>query len=1487
MQATLNVITNPFHPQLDRIQKPIQRKVKVNTLVHKHKIDLSKPVICYYNSTPILRKQWGTTTVKDGDVVTFVYLPQGGGGSNPLKLALMLAVSIYAPALAGSILGTTSGLAFQVLSAGIGMLGNMLINALIPPPQPPKGQQASQMAAASPTYSIGAQGNQARLGQPIPVIYGKMKTYPDFAAQPYAEFESNEQYLYQLFTISQGAVSVNISDVFVEDSPINAFAEAQLEVIPPGGVSTLFPRNVYNVSEVSGQELSNLAVGPFVVNPALTEVTTLAFDLVAPKGLFYLDDEGNMLTKSVTANCYAQMVDDVGANIGAPILLGQRSFSGATATAIRRTYKFNVTSGRYKVYATRVDAKDTSTRAGHDLVWASARGYSVATTSYGDVTMIAVKIRATNNISSQSSRKINLIARRQLPIPTYNAVTGAYDWSAPVVTDSIAWAIADMCRAAYGAGVTEARFDVSQLLALDALWTSRGDKLNCVFDSSQTFWEALTMVCRAGRVRPYVQGGMIHFVRDQLETLPTAMFTGRNIIKGSFKITYVMPSEDTADAVDVEYFDETLWKPRIIRAQLDEGSATKPAKVKAFGITSRAQAYREGMYIAASNRYRRKEITFDTELEGHVPSLGDLIGIQSDIPEWGQHGEVVGVQLNGLSSVITSSEPLTWTPAAAHYMMLRRPNGSAAGPIEVTQGANEFEIVFDQSLVDFDIYAGHEKEKTYISFGRSGAVIQLARVLSTKPRGNTVQISAINEDARVHSADGTVVPTDVYEWSLVTPKVKPILGDFLMTQTGSGATPSIALSWAPTPGASRYIIEKSTDNENWETVGEVTMTSFSFLANTGTLYVRVAAFGGVIGPYVTKTLTVGAVPPPANVTAGAISVNGQSYDVSWAPVTDCDGYSVEVLAGGPLSVKRSFNTSATTFAYTVENAIADGGPWRSIQVKVKARKGGVLSEVALTLNGTNAAPVAPTLTLVPGAGNVSVTISKCEELDYAGTLVYASSAPGFTPGPANLIYEGLGTFFLHPTTVQKYFVAAHYDSYGKVGLSYSAETSATPLTNSSGIETVSVLPSPATSYEGQVVYLTTDDLLYTFDFETQTWSPAGKVPDGSITYAKLDPGLAFSVEVEPGEINEVHIASDSISTPKLQANSIVAAKIAANAITTEKIEANAVVADKIAANSISSEKIIAGSIQSDRLTIGNFSNLCENNGFELGDNGSWLKGAGWAVVEDAANAYSGTKIATRAASPTSSALSNVKFACTPGQEYKAQAFIKCSADIVGGAYVQVTAFDNSDVPTVLAPVGNTVSALAYTMSEAIVDVPVGAVKIRVDMVATNTAGTVYADQAVLTLNTQTTIEDGTITTNMIAAGAVNASKINVASLSAINANMGNLTSGTITLDNAGHIKGGMTDYNTGAGFWMGYKDATYKFSIGNGTNSLTWDGAALNIKGNLIAGSIQLGTGFSASSSGAITIKSGTSGERVEIYNDVIKVFDSTGTLRVKLGNLA
>jgi len=191
MLASVVYVRNPFQPALHREVKHLRRRCRIRKMAPA----TQQPFICMVNGEAVLRKDWDRF-IGDGDQVQFITLPQGGGGgSNPLKIVLMIAVSVVAPMVAGAIAPGLTGFGAQLLSGAIGFAGKMLINALIPEPKPPSPHQAAGInsQAASPTYQLTAQGNKARLGEPIPVLYGRHVIFPDYAAEPYTEYAGNEQ----------------------------------------------------------------------------------------------------------------------------------------------------------------------------------------------------------------------------------------------------------------------------------------------------------------------------------------------------------------------------------------------------------------------------------------------------------------------------------------------------------------------------------------------------------------------------------------------------------------------------------------------------------------------------------------------------------------------------------------------------------------------------------------------------------------------------------------------------------------------------------------------------------------------------------------------------------------------------------------------------------------------------------------------------------------------------------------------------------------------------------------------------------------------------------------------------------------------------------------------------------------------------------------------------------------------------------------------
>ena len=299
----------------------------------------------------------------------------------------------------------------------------------------------------------------------------------------------------------------------------------------------------------------------------------------------------------------------------------------------------------------------------------------------------------------------------------------------------------------------DARIDLEGLLALDAAWSARGDTFDASVDSAATIWEVITRIARAGRAVPYYQGGMVRFHRDAPQTAPLGMYTSSNIVLDSLSMDFALPvSGQSADGVTGEYYDDRTWLPSTVTAGVDGGTPAAPAREQLYGIVDASQAAREVAYMAAANRYRRAFITFRTELDGLIPSVGDLILVAHDLPRWGISGNVVA--WNATTRVMTLDRDVT-LGGGSNTIRLRSATGVPSASVLITAGpaANQVTLAAAPTAVGggaFAVVLTGRQEPTHYAIGTSAEVARQAVVSGIVPRGSTVEIRAVIEDSRVH-----------------------------------------------------------------------------------------------------------------------------------------------------------------------------------------------------------------------------------------------------------------------------------------------------------------------------------------------------------------------------------------------------------------------------------------------------------------------------------------------------------------------------------------------------------------------------------------------------------------------------------------------------------------------------------------------------------------------------------------------------------------
>ena len=471
-----------------------------------------RPTVCVVNGQQLMRCDYDRQVIDCA--VCFVTLPQGGdSGSNPLLIVAAIALTVFTYGAGSASLAGVTGLSGGTLIAAqatVMIAGSMLINSMMPTPDMPNGSVGS---AGSPTYDINAQGNQARLNQPIPVNYGRMRVYPDFAAQPYTEYHSNEQYLYQLFCIGQGVNEV--SDIRFENTPIANFSEVSYQIVKPHEKVTLFPTAVVSAPEAGGQGMNKpITLGPYILNDIDTEISQIGVDVVFPGGLIGMTDEGDEYSVSVHIRVTAEAVNDAGEQVGQTIVIHDGAITDRTRTPKRVTLSADVEPARYQVTVQRTTGEGNSFQVMNAQLGA-VRGYMVSENEYGDLTLMAMRVRATDSISNTASRLVNCLTERLVP-----KFVDGIGWTEPQITRNPVWAFCDAVRARYGGDFADSVFEYSELLTLANTYETRADEFNGRFDTDGNLWEALTKITQTGRAMPVRHGNRIRMIRTNARRYP-------------------------------------------------------------------------------------------------------------------------------------------------------------------------------------------------------------------------------------------------------------------------------------------------------------------------------------------------------------------------------------------------------------------------------------------------------------------------------------------------------------------------------------------------------------------------------------------------------------------------------------------------------------------------------------------------------------------------------------------------------------------------------------------------------------------------------------------------------------------------------------------------------------------------------------------------------------------------------------------------------
>lgn len=244
------------------------------------------PVILAMDGEVIARELWPFTYPQRRSIITVRAVVQGGGGgSNPIRTIAMLAIMYWSGGTAGAWVGSALGTSAAVGGAIFAMAGMALVNSLLPPPMPELGRAGGMGANPSPTYSLSGARNRARQFEPLPLLFGTHRLWPDLGVQPYTEFVGDDQYLYMVFNF--GITShLQLGEFQIGDTPLSKYTDVETWTSGPDGSVPNFPGNVD--SDAVGTTLTSAA--GWITRTTSLDATQIAVDLAG--SLFYVGDAG-------------------------------------------------------------------------------------------------------------------------------------------------------------------------------------------------------------------------------------------------------------------------------------------------------------------------------------------------------------------------------------------------------------------------------------------------------------------------------------------------------------------------------------------------------------------------------------------------------------------------------------------------------------------------------------------------------------------------------------------------------------------------------------------------------------------------------------------------------------------------------------------------------------------------------------------------------------------------------------------------------------------------------------------------------------------------------------------------------------------------------------------------------------------------------------------------------------------------------------------
>jgi len=981
-----------------------------NQVISRLCLEFRRPVICTVNGQIWSRADWDCPVLVRG-TIRFIEFPMGGGGGDNNRVIGSILVAVAALAVSMSPLGPFGGLAVSVA-------GSLLLGYFFP-------IKAAENGVADTIYSISG-SNRLRIDEPYAERFGERKFYPDLAMTPRPRNIDNNQYLYLLLILGIGEFYVN--GIYIDKTGTNEYQDIDWNIIPPGADPDISVN--WASQEAGGQELSTDWL-EFVVNPSGTVITSYEYDILFPSGLVEYDDGGGKRNAKVEIARGVRKIDDRGNAISSWVSLPNIEFWKAVKDPLRYTHQHNVPfdpgPGRYLFRIKRVNAKSTNSKVCDVITLTGLRGLGGKHPAVQGVTMLKLKIKATNSLNGEVASRINVIATRKL-LPVTAEGFGASVLPSRSIVDAIAY----IATSSNGGQQAHSRLVWDELYSNKVLFDNEKYYFDWGFTSRVSVMDAAGKAAACGMAVPYSPGGLFCLAVDRLQSSVDLKYSGSNSIeKDSLRISHAFKTPDYPTCVRVTYTDPDTWAAQSVDCYTTGGSVENPREIQLEGCTSRDHAYQVGIRMWKELFLTTTSVEFVTGLIGNLPSLFSWAYICDDTVDWGQVGLIVKI----VDGEVWTSEPIDFDGEQSGWIIFHLGDGSVAGPYACLPTLQSHVLKATLPAGIKTMAESGSNATTYV-FGPQTESTKIFRVMSITPKGRdsvSIMGQIVNQDA--YDLTGTVPgiggnPVDTTPLSSVT-IIYGGLNDLNI--------PSFNVSWLGSVAV--YRVEINTGSGYSVFLDNYTGFDASFTVSNGlSISVRVTPYvDGVLDALSQKTVEY--VLSPAPTVTAEIDSGTKVISASWSEVVGAESYQLSLIYDG-----RYMGSSTTTIlskTLTPSDIISTGGPWPQVDIQVTA----YFNDGKETLPGVDSVTImeplsVPTLNLAALVPDSHLTLSWSVVSDPNGAywstsvyyVIYEGTTATFDPETEGVkVYDGpSNTITLWPGLTAPY---AHYykiAAYSKV-----------------------------------------------------------------------------------------------------------------------------------------------------------------------------------------------------------------------------------------------------------------------------------------------------------------------------------------------------------------------------------------------------------------------------------------------------------------------